>query len=105
MMADYVARKGTSVQLTEILDAANKRITDLPTIPEFIQNGRPLVCWSYVLGRCTFHNFSFLCGHVPKENIPDAFVDKVINMLTLGVTHCIRGEGGSPRKKVRFDSP
>ena len=54
MMADYVATKGYRIKLTDILDNCNKRISDLPTIPEFMTNGRPFVCWAHILGRCTF---------------------------------------------------
>jgi hypothetical protein len=90
MMADYVATRGLRVQLTEILDAANKRITDLPTIPEYVENGRPVVCWAHILGKCTFQNCAFCKGHVPRENIPDKFADEVVAMLTPGVRHCAR---------------
>jgi hypothetical protein len=51
MMADYVAAKGLWIRLTEILDAANKWIKDLPTIPAYVANGRPFVCWAHILGR------------------------------------------------------
>ncbi len=36
MMADYVKAKGLWIRLTEILDAANKWIKDLPTIPVYV---------------------------------------------------------------------
>jgi hypothetical protein len=40
MMADYLAARGMRIQLTEILDAANKCIPDLPTIvPDYVVNG------------------------------------------------------------------
>ncbi len=44
MMADYVTARGLRVKLNDILDAFDKRITDLPTIPEYVANGRPFVC-------------------------------------------------------------
>jgi hypothetical protein len=53
MMADYVASRGLRIRLTDILDAANKQFMDLPTISEYIANGRPFVCWAHVLGRTT----------------------------------------------------
>jgi hypothetical protein len=43
MMANYVADRRLWVHLTEILDAENKQITDLPTIPEYMKNGRPFI--------------------------------------------------------------
>jgi hypothetical protein len=59
MMANYVAEHGLRVHLTEILDAANKQITDLPTLPEYVNNGRLFICWAHVLGRCSFSNCAF----------------------------------------------
>ena len=103
-MADYIAQRGTRVQLTEILDAANKRITDKPTIPDYVHNGRPFVCWAFILGRCTFRNCAFQRGHVTKDKIPDSFAEEVVAMLTPGVEYCSRTGEGSPGKKVRFDN-
>jgi hypothetical protein len=104
MMADYVAAKGLRIWLTEILDAANKQIMDLPTIPAYVANGRPFVCWAHILGRCTFANCQFKNGHVPRSAIPDLFADEVVAMLTPGVKQCIdagRDSGGSPGKRQK----
>jgi hypothetical protein len=90
MMADYIAARGARVQLTEILDAANKRITDLPTLPEYMENGRPFICWAHMLGRCGFPNCAFRKGHVPRANITEQFADKVVATLTPGVRKCAR---------------
>ncbi len=104
MMAEYVAAKGLRIQLTEILDAANKRITDLPTIPAYVANGRPFVCWAHILGRCIFLNCQFKNGHVPRSAIPDSFADEVVVMLTPGVRQCVdagKNLGGSPKNGRR----
>jgi hypothetical protein len=90
MMANYVAARGLRVKLNDILDASNKRITDLPTIPEYIENGCTFVCWAYILGRCNFANCAFKNGHVPCSSIPNAFTKEVVRILTLGVNHCAR---------------
>ncbi len=105
-MADYVATRGLRVQLTEILDAANKRITDLPTIPEYVENGWPVVCWVHILGKCTLQNCAFCKGHVPRENIPDKFADEVVAMLTPGVRHCARPKenDASPGKRLKANN-
>ncbi len=102
MMADYVAAKGLWIRLTEILDAANKRIKDLPTIPAYVANRRPFVCWAHILGRCTFANCQFRNGHVPRSAIPDTFAEEVVPMLTPGVKQCVeagRDLEGSPGKR------
>ena len=104
MMADYVSTRGPRIRLTDILDACNKRITDLPTIPEFVANGRPFICWAHILGRCTFENCAFKNGHVPRSSIPDKFAEDVVTMLTPGVNAVVARGGntdGSPTKRQR----
>jgi hypothetical protein len=106
MMADYVATRGLRVQLTEILDAANKQITDLPTILEYVENGWPVVCWAHILGKCTFQNCAFCKGHDPRGNIPDKFADEVVAMLTPGVQHCARPKENNapPGKRLKTNN-
>ena len=92
MMADYVAEWGLPVQLNKILDASNKHITDLPTIPEYVNNGCPFVCWVHILGRYRFPNCAFKNRHVPRNSIPDAIAEEVVTILTLGVKHCAHAQ-------------
>jgi hypothetical protein len=94
-MAEYLAARGMRIQLTEILDAANKRITDLPTIPDYVVNGCPTVCWAYILSHCTFHNCAFKPGHIPWDKIPNNFVEEVVAMLAPGVAQVIQCKEGS----------
>ncbi len=111
MMADYTRTKGSMrVKLSDILDGANKRITDLPKMA--LEAGGPLrpVCWAFVLGRCTFPScrFESTGGHVTKEMITEDFADAVVAMLTPGVKYCVRNAAapaaeGSPVKKQKMD--
>ena len=106
MMADYVATRGYRIKLTDILDNCNKRISDLPTIPEFMTNGKPFVCWAHILGRCTFDRCQFKNGHVPRYAIPDKFTEDFVTMLTPGVKAVVakaRDQEGSPAKRQRGD--
>ena len=99
MMKDYANVRGYRIKLTDILDGANKRIT-------FIANGRPYVCWTHILGRCTFDNCQFKNGHVPRSAIPDTFAEKVVTMLTPGVKAVVardRDQDGSPTKGQRTE--
>jgi len=105
MMADYVAEHGLRIRLVDILNACHKRITDLPTLPNYIDNGRPYVCWAHILGRCTFNDCQFKRGHVPRRAITDEFADAVIAMLAPGVNACVNGGGGegSPGKRQKVE--
>jgi hypothetical protein len=105
MMADYVVARGLRVRLTNILDASNKRITDLPTIPEYVANGCPFVCWVHILGRCTFVKCQFKSRHVQRNAIPDAFAEEVVTMLTPGVNLCMqaREQERLPGKRLKAE--
>ena len=106
MMTDYVATRGYHIKLTNILDSANERITDLPTIPEFVANGHAFVCWAHILGRCTFDNCQFKHSHVPWSAIPDTFAEEVVTMLTPGVNAVVaraRNQEGMPPKRPRTE--
>ena len=60
MMVAYVERTNGRIHLSELLTAAGKKQTDLPTLPNFIHpNGRSFICWSFILGRCTFRDCRF----------------------------------------------
>ncbi len=101
MMTDYVMTKAYHIKLTDILDNRNKRITDLPTIPEFVAKGCPFVCWAHILRRCTFDKCQFKNGHVPRNAIPDKFAEDVVTMLTPGVNAVVaraREQEGLPAK-------
>ena len=109
MMATYLERTNGRVHLSEILQAAGKRQTDLPTLPQYTHpNGRPFLCWSSVLGRCTFRECRFLQqgGHPAAKDITDDFADKVVDTLNKGVI-ALSGQaaaGGSPPKKQKGTS-
>jgi hypothetical protein len=103
MMADFMAAREMRIQVTEILDAMNKHITDLRTIPDYAVNGRPTICWAHILGCCTFCNSAFKRGHIPWDKIPDKFVNEIVSMLVLGVPQVIQREEGSTVKCPKIE--
>ena len=53
MMDPYLAKYNNYINLSEILTASNKRITDLPTLPSYTNpTGSSCICWNTILGRC-----------------------------------------------------
>ena len=53
MMDAYLAKYNNYINLSEILTASNKQITDLPTLPSYTTpTGSSGICWNIVLGRC-----------------------------------------------------
>jgi hypothetical protein len=106
MMTAYLERTNGRVHLAELLTAAGKRQTDLPTLPQYVHpNGKPFLCWSSVLGRCTFRDCRFLQhgGHPAAKDVTDEFADKVVDTLNKGVISLCGGGAppGSPPKKPK----
>ena len=107
MMSAYLDRTNGRVHLAEILGAAGKKQTDLPTLPQYVHpNGRPFLCWTSVLGRCTYRDcrFHHQGGHPNPKDITDEFADKVVDTLNKQGVISIGGTtttGGSPPKKPK----
>lgn len=110
MMREYegITGLGMRINLSTILNAAQREIRDLPVIPDYVANGRPFVCWAHVLGRCHFgDSCTFARGHPPRQAIPDQFAREVVELLGAGIDSLVaerqqntRG-GGSPIKKQK----
>jgi hypothetical protein len=92
------------VHLVEILAVAGKGQTDLPTLAKYVHTtGRPFLCWSSILGRCTFRDCRFQKegGHPLTADITDEFADRVIDVIGKGVVMQGGHTGGSPTKKLK----
>ena len=105
-MAAYLKWTNGGVHLAELLQAVGKKQTDLPTLPQYVHpNGRPFLCWSSVLGRCTFHECRFLQqgGHPLAKDITDEFADKTADTLNKGVIALcgVTTPGGPPPEKTK----
>ena len=99
---------GLRINLGAILNAAHREIRDLPVIPEYVERGRPFLCWGHILGRCHFGDgCTFAKGHPSRSAIPDQFAREVVDILGGGIDAIVaerqqptRG-GGSPIKKQK----
>jgi hypothetical protein len=103
LMDPYLAQYNNYINLSSILTASGKRMTDLPTLPQyFTPTGAPIICWNSVLG-CCFRGKSckFFKGHVQKGDFTDDFADNVSDCISKGVlyyTELPQG-GSSPGEK------
>jgi hypothetical protein len=87
-MQNYLECTNGWVHLAKILDAVGKRQTNLPTLPKYVHpTGRPFLCWSSILGRCTYRDCYFCKegGHPIPVDVTDEFVDQCINIIGKGV--------------------
>jgi hypothetical protein len=103
-MQGYLERTNGRIHLAEILAAAGKGQRDLPTLPKYVHaTGRPFLCWSSVLGRCTFRDCRFRKegGHPLPADVTDEFADRVINVIGKGVVTANGHTVGSPAKKQK----
>ena len=106
MMSVYLERTNGHVHSAKLLEAVEKKQLNLPTLPQYVHpNGRPFLCWSSVLCRCTFRDCRFLQqgGHPLAKDITDQFADKVVDTLNKGVISLcgIPTPVGSPPKKPK----
>jgi hypothetical protein len=93
------------VDLSEVLTLSGKRMTDLPTLPQYCQSkGQPFLCWysGSVLGKC-FQGMlcKYYKGHLKKGGATDAFVGTVSECISKGVLYYtnLPARAGSPRNK------
>jgi hypothetical protein len=84
-MEDYI-RHFRSVQLWLLCKAAGITDADLPTELQYVRNGKNLLCYSYVLGKCNGKYCGRAAdGHVPAGELSPSFVEKLCNLLRPGV--------------------
>ena len=84
MMQKYLEHTHGQIHLAEILAAAGKTQTDLPTLPKYVHpTGRPFLCWASVLGKCGFWDCRFRKegGHPIPGDITEEFADQVIDVF------------------------
>jgi hypothetical protein len=108
LMDPYLEHFNGHIHLNEVLDAAGKRQTDLPTLPRFCYaNGRPFLCWNSTLGRCMYRDCRYLRkgGHPGQNDIPDDFADKVCAVIRPGIQARMQPGGGEglPGKKIKLE--
>jgi hypothetical protein len=83
LMQGYLEHTNGRVHLAEILAVAEKTQMDLPTLPKYVQaTGRPFLCWSGVLGRCTYCKCR--SASLPMD-ITVNFANRVIDVIGKGV--------------------
>jgi hypothetical protein len=102
-MDPYLAKYNNYINLSEILTASNKRITDMPTLPNYTTpTGSSCICWNTVLGRCfKGRQCRYSKGHVRKADMTDEFAEAVAECIGKGVLHytVMPQGGGSPDGK------
>ncbi len=108
LMGPYLEQFNGRIHLNKVLNAAEKRQTDLPTLPRFCYaNGLPFLCWNSTLGRCMYRDRRYLRegGHPGHNDILNDFAEKVCTVISLGIQARMQTGGGegSPGKKLKVD--
>jgi hypothetical protein len=105
LMDPYLKRYNNFIGLSNILTVCGKRLTDVPTLPQYCHpTGQSFLCWNSVLSKCfRGAQCKYSKGHAKKGDFTDAFADAVSDCISKGVLHYVnlpKGEG-SPSKKCR----
>ena len=107
-MATYIAKFGDNIFVGELLDAARKRVSDLP-LPHgtrFMANDgtKSYLCWNAVLGHCKFgRGCKNRKNHPGKGELSDTFASAVATMLKPAVDHVVATKE-SPLKKMKTEN-
>ena len=84
-MEDYI-RHFRSVQLRTLCKAAGITESDLPTEAKYLRNGKNMLCYSYVLGKCNGKYCGRAAeGHVNAGELSTEFVNRLCTLLKPGV--------------------
>jgi hypothetical protein len=103
-MLTFLAKQYNNVlNLLDILTLYGKRMTDLPTLPQYcLPTGHPLICWNSVLAKCYRGlRCRFARGHLKRGEATDAFAGAVAEVIEKGVayyTNLTAGSGSSSSK-------
>jgi hypothetical protein len=89
LMDPYLTKYNNYINLSAILTAANKRMADLPSLPNYCTpSGTSVICWNSVLGRCfRGQKCKYFKGHVCKGDITEEFADAVSDCINKGVLY------------------
>jgi len=102
LMDPYLAKYNNYINLSDILTASGKRITDLPGLEGYTNpSGSSCICWNTVLGKCfKGKRCRYYKGHVRKADITDGFAEAVTDCIGKGVVYYTDlPKGGSPEGK------
>jgi hypothetical protein len=114
LMDPYLANNTGWLNITHLLDAANKQYEDLPKLPNYTNpQGYSSICWNWVLGHCGCERACiFHCGQVKREDMSDMFADMVCDVIGKGVVQLMNDGGGNvpqpppnKKQKVAQDTP
>ncbi len=103
LMAPYMAKLGDNVFVGELLDAAGKRLSDLP-LPKgtrfMSKDGtKGYLCWNAVLGRCKFgKGCKYKENHPTKGELPNKFANAVATILKPAIDHIVATKESPPKK-------
>jgi hypothetical protein len=101
-MDPYLAKYNNYINLSDVLTAADKRITDMPGLKGYTNpSGSSCICWNTVLGQCfKGKRCRYYKGHVRKADITDEFAEAVTDCIGKGVVYYTDlPKGGSPEGK------
>lgn len=104
LMDPYLKRYNRYVNLAEILTSSGKRMSDLPTLPQYTSaKGDTFICWNSALGTCyQGKRCRYSRGHLKQGEATDSFADATLDCISKGVlyyTNLPVGSADSPLKK------
>ena len=83
------------MSLKWILDAANKRYTDLPRMERYVEGGRNQLCYTWMFRHCPWgHQCEF--QHPPAREFTDEFVTQCHKVFKPRLEYIFRTKPAAP---------
>jgi hypothetical protein len=103
LMDPYLKRYNGYVNLAEILTSSGKRMSDLPTLPNYTSaKGDTFICWNSALGTCfQGKRCRYSRGHLKQGDATDAFAEATLECISKGVLYYTNLPAGSPDSPVK----
>jgi hypothetical protein len=105
LMDPYLKRYNNFLNLSKILTSLGKRMTGLPSLPQYCHpTGQPFLCWNSILRKCFQGAWCrYLKGHLKKREATDAFANAISECLSKGVVYYTNLPAGasSPQSKQK----
>ena len=99
VMGPYL-QKFRRVQLTALMRQGNLTFDGLPTLPAYTADGRNMLCYNYLLGKCNTRFCVNPNGHARAADVTDEFAQQLMEKLNPAIQEFM-ATGGPRRDKRR----
>ena len=83
------------IMVRELMELSRITIGNMPSHPDYNNNGQNGLCFHWLGGVCPFENCRQKASHIPGKDVPHELVTAIVSSLGPGVEKMIKGERGT----------